>query len=490
MQVGKENRILILIFLCLAVALPGACTYKGGSGRVFEMQEFDSFFSTHSDSVVMAPRWMKAQALQRMERTKDSMVRYNYLAVALKTCLATSDFDSAQLLLRQVEAFVGRQPFSHRLADLQSECFNIKGNVYSRKGYIDSAAVCFKEAYEARLKGTKFEVIPDILINLADATNHLGRPDMGAFWYRKALLMCDSLKMPYRKKISIYYGLSQGYLALRDYEQCDYYSELAGKNYADMFQKQENEMLILRQTRLVTLAVAVIALLIAAFLFLYNRKKRDLLLAQNRRTVSTLRLENIRNRLSPHFIFNVLNQEVVNRKEEEKQELVSLVKLMRRNLELAEQLCVTLTEELDFVKTYIDLERRSLGATFHPVIEIAGDVLPEQVWLPSMMIQIPVENSVKHALRGKEGKRNLWIAADRREGGVCIRITDNGGGYHPESRNRGTGTGMKVIMQTIQILNMKNQAAIDISVHNVTLPSGETGCEVTFLLPDKYDYRI
>ena len=127
MQVGKGNRILFLILLCLAVVLPGACTYKGGSGRVSEMQEFDSFFSTHSDSVVMAPRWMKAQALQRMERTKDSMVRYNYLAVALKTCLATSDFDSAQLLLRQVEAFAGRQPFSHRLADLQSECFNIKG---------------------------------------------------------------------------------------------------------------------------------------------------------------------------------------------------------------------------------------------------------------------------------------------------------------------------------------------------------------------------
>ena len=83
-----------------------------------------------------------------------------------------------------------------------------------------------------------------------------------------------------------------------------------------LFQKQENEMLILRQTRLVTLAVAVIALLIAAFLYLYNRKKRDLLLAQNRRTVSTLRLENIRNRLSPHFIFNVLNQEVVNRKDQ------------------------------------------------------------------------------------------------------------------------------------------------------------------------------
>lgn len=49
---------------------------------------------------------------------------------------------------------------------------------------------------------------------------------------------------------------------------------------------------------------------------------------------------------------------------------------------------------------------------------------------------------------------------------------------------------MKVIMQTIQILNMKNKEAIDGAIHNVTLPGGEIGCEVTFLLPDKYDYRI
>lgn len=111
MQVGKENRILILIFLCLAVALPGVCTYKGGSGRVFEMQEFDSFFSTHSDSVVMAPRWMKAQALQRMERTKDSMVRYNYLAVALKTCLAAfhDDTDSGGKFRETRIAWQGRK---------------------------------------------------------------------------------------------------------------------------------------------------------------------------------------------------------------------------------------------------------------------------------------------------------------------------------------------------------------------------------------------
>lgn len=257
-----------------------------------------------------------------------------------------------------------------------------------------------------------------------------------------------------------------------------------------LLQEQKNEVLVLRQTQFVVFAVAVVSILTAVFLYLYSKKKRALLLARNHRTVSTLRLENIRNRLSPHFIFNVLNREMAERNVEGKQELSSLVKLMRRNLELAEQLCVTLAEELDFVKTYINLERRSLGPDFHSELKIEKDVQPEQIRIPSMMIQIPVENAVKHALREKEGERNLWVSVCRRGNGICIKITDNGGGYRPDSRNRGTGTGMKVIMQTIQILNNKNKEAIDVSVYNVSLQSGEMGCEVTFWLPDNYDYRI
>lgn len=74
----------------LGSALPGACTYKGGSGRV--LNAGIRFFFQHSQRFRSdGAALMKAQALQRMERTKDSMVRYNYLAVALKTCLATSD---------------------------------------------------------------------------------------------------------------------------------------------------------------------------------------------------------------------------------------------------------------------------------------------------------------------------------------------------------------------------------------------------------------
>lgn len=671
-----DKRIRFYIYWILGFVLLGACAPGDKEDVYTEMRAFEDFSHINGDSVAIVPRKVRLKAFQKMEEAKDSLVKYNYLAMKLKTYLITSQLDSAQIVIQQIHDFIERQHSSSQMADLESECFNMKGNIFARVGNMDSAEICFRKAYELRMRGTRIEVVPDILMNLADANNRLGKLDIGAAWYRRALLMCDSLHIASTKKPPIYYGLAQVYVTMRDFEQCDYYYNLAGESYdsmlpyekyiylnnrgtsyyyredyqtaikyfqkvidlvegyADMsfvlnlgrlnlgdcylqlnmvdlavkyinecqlffeemgvstalyyidtqkielallqkdfqearrllsesvvppgidpdmvhirnkylqqfyeetgnykrayhylqrnnqlddsirnervrmrtadltlryqqdstliahrvlLQEQKNKVLVLRQTQFVVFAVAVVSILTAVFLYLYSKKKRALLLARNHRTVSTLRLENIRNRLSPHFIFNMLNREMAERNVEEKQELSSLVKLMRRNLELAEQLCVTLAEELDFVKTYINLERRSLGPDFHSELKIEKDVQPEQIRIPSMMIQIPVENAVKHALREKEGERNLWVSVCRRGNGICIKITDNGGGYRPDSRNRGTGTGMKVIMQTIRILNNKNKEAIDVLVHNVSLQSGEMGCEVTFWLPDNYDYRI
>lgn len=664
----------IVLLLCL-LALT-ACASREKEEQPSELRTFERFSALNGDSVSTHPYEVRAKAVRGMQASHDSLTWYNYLAMALKTYLVTSEMDSARLVVRQIEDFISRQPSSPQLADLASDCSNSKGNIYVRTGYMDSAAACYRRAYELRMQSNHKESVPDILINLADACNQQGKLDVGAAWYRRALLLCDSLQLPDSQKYPIYYGLGQIYVWLRDFEQCDHYYNLAARyfdemrptekhfylnnrgtsyyyrgdyetaltyfrrvidltteypemvfernltwlNLADCFislqqpdsaalyinlcepffkeygmpaalyaidtqkmglcllrkdlegarrvlassvtspdvypdlihvcnrnlqryfeqtqnyhkaydylkknrelddsirnehvkmrtadlalryqqdstlmsqkvliQAKENEVLELRQTRIIWIALCGAAFLVIVFIYMYSKKKRALLLVESRRTVSTLRLENIRNRLSPHFIFNVLNQEMAGRKEEEKHELASLVKLMRRNLELAEQLCVTLSEELDFVRTYIDLERRSLGDAFYPEISLAPDVHPEQVMLPSMLIQIPVENAVKHALRGKEGERRLWITVMRTASAISIKVTDNGGGYRPNSRNRGTGTGMKVIMQTIQILNMKNKETIDVSVHNVLLDSGETGCEVAFLLPDKYDYTI
>ncbi len=681
------NMRIQLLLISLSLMGLFSCSSPQRPGGNSEMQRFEDFLRTQGDSLSLHPRAVRRHALLRMKETTDSLAYYNYLALVAKTHLATADLDSSRTLIGKVGKYVCRHiapsasgdrpsPIDPLYADLHSEVLNLEGNLYAKNGRMDSASYCFRRAYEQRLKGSKPEAIPDILINLADAKNRLGRLDAGARWYRRALLLCDSLQWDDNRKTPIYYGLAQIYVSLRNFPLCDYYNDLAARNYdhmlpfekhfylnnrgtsyyyredyrtaisyfkqavalrrdypdlafeenlsllnlgdcylglnlpdsaayymdacrpffekldipvvnyymttqaiqlgvlqndlprvrrlisrsvtpegidpemvhirnkyllhyyeaagdyrqayryldannrmddsirsgrarmyiADVYahyrqdstamahrmllQEHRNEVLQLRNTQFLAVGIALIALLLSLFLYHYNKKKRALLRAESSRAVSVLRLENVRNRLSPHFIFNVLNQKISRLPEESRHEFANLVRLMRRNLELSEQLCVTLKEELDFINTYIELERCNMGEEFLPVIHVDDNVHAERVKLPAMLLQIPVENAIKHALRGKEGKRCLWLEIVRRAKGTFIRIADNGGGYRSDNGHRGTGTGMRIIMQTIQILNKKNREAIEVSVHNVGLPDGETGCEVTFYLPDNYNYQI
>jgi tetratricopeptide (TPR) repeat protein len=256
-------------------------------------------------------------------------------------------------------------------------------------------------------------------------------------------------------------------------------------------QQKENEVLGLHQRMYVWMSVCFLILILAVFIYLYNKKQRHLFRMRSQHMINTLRMENIRNRVSPHFIFNVLNREINSHSNGYSENMRQLVKLMRRNLELTEHLCVTLDEELDFVHTYIDLERKSMGDTFALSLHVDKTIDLTREILPSMMIQIPVENAIKHALREKQGKKNLWIDIRREPtGAICIKIRDNGGGYKANSHNRGTGTGMKVILQTVQMLNNNNKKHIDISINNVPLEEGETGCEFVVILPQGYDYNF
>lgn len=671
-----DGKILWRTFLPVLLLLFLVVSCKQSEQHSSWKKEYDSFYRSVTDSLTTHPQQIRALAKQKMEVSTDSLEWYYYSAIVLKTYMFASDVDSARYLIRRIEDFCAREQSSPYLADLRSEYLNTKGNIYVRVGAMDSAIVCFTDSYKQRLQGMKTESVPDILINLADACSRQGKYDVSAFWYRKALQIGDSLGISEGRRHPVYYGLAQVYMALHDFDQCDYYYNLAGMFYdkmlpyekyiylnnrgnsyyyredypealkyfkkgfslavshpdmgfeknlcmvnlgdvylqmnepdsaakyinecqpffrkigaagalyyidtqriglalerndmatvrnllskaanpnhiepdmlhirnkylqefyektadyknaffyqkensrlddsirnehvrmrtADMslryqqdstllaknilIEQQKVEMLKLHEGRFFWIGICVLVLVIACFIYLYEKKRRALLLAQSQRTISSLRLENIRNRMSPHFIFNVLNQEMGSREGENKKELSSLVKLMRRNLELAEQMCVTLKEELGFVQTYIDLQRRSLGPEFKVTIEVGEDVDTNQLLLPSMLIQIPVENAIKHALRGKEGERRLWIDVHRSGTYICVRITDNGGGFKLNSANRGTGNGMKVIMQTIQILNAKNKEMIETSVHNIPLPDGETGCEVSFHLPLNYDYSV
>lgn len=225
----------------------------------------------------------------------------------------------------------------------------------------------------------------------------------------------------------------------------------------------------------------------------YMRKKREFLRERFFRQINRVRMENLRSRISPHFTFNVLGREInqFTGSEDVKNNLLELVKYLRRSLELTEKLSVSLQDELDFVRSYINLERGRVGEDFTATVTVEEGLDASRVMIPSMIIQIPVENAIKHGLVGKDGEKELTIHVSHEKNGICITICDNGRGYlpHVTSATRGTGTGLKVLYQTIQLLNTKNKSdKIRFEITNRN--SGQTGTLVSVYIPFRFSYDL
>lgn len=258
-----------------------------------------------------------------------------------------------------------------------------------------------------------------------------------------------------------------------------------------LIDRKENEVLHLHEWIYRCLFVIFVSGVGIAYWIFRQRKNREEAEGNLRMDIASLKLQNIRTRISPHFIFNVINRISANSNGEKKEkEFAALSGLIRKNLELADRLSISIAEELNFVRAYVELEKETLQSHLELLIETDKDIDTNHFLIPSMMLQIPVENSVKHALKDKEGDKKIWIHISPLSDHVSIQIRDNGGGYHSDSIARGTGTGLKIITRTIQLLNLYNKYPIRMEVRNVSVTTGETGCEVEYTIPYIYSYNL
>lgn len=259
-----------------------------------------------------------------------------------------------------------------------------------------------------------------------------------------------------------------------------------------LIEHQQSEMKSLQLNRYIWILASALLLLIAVFIYLYMRRQRAYQAEKHRNRIVGLRMENIRNRVSPHFIFNILNHIIsrYNREDKSYQELFNLIKLMRFNLTLTERLNISLEEELDFVETYALSRQQESGKEIQLKTEIDDQIDLSAIQVPSMAIQIPVENSIKHAFAERQENNFIKVFVRGGEKSVIIKIEDNGGGLYMRAENHGyqsTGTGLKVLTQTIQLLNTYNKEKIIFSIEN---RENKSGCVVTYVIPMDYNYEL
>ncbi|MDD2953690.1 MAG: histidine kinase [Parabacteroides sp.] len=261
-----------------------------------------------------------------------------------------------------------------------------------------------------------------------------------------------------------------------------------------IIKQQAGRMEYLEMSRWVWILLFVILSIVSGMAYYLMKRKRRAQWLSHIDQVTKLKMESIRNRVSPHFIFNVLNREISSEEKgsPRRTQLSGLVELLRSSLEITEKLSITLEEELRFVRTYLSLQAQALGPDFRLEWNLDPSLPQPAIYIPAMLIQIPVENAVKHGLRAIAGEKRLSISVGREDKGISIRIEDNGPGYQPLSdmgRTNGTGTGLKVLYRTIQLLNMRNKEKITYSVREKKGEEG-TGTIVLFFIPSNYDYTL
>ncbi len=215
-------------------------------------------------------------------------------------------------------------------------------------------------------------------------------------------------------------------------------------------------------------------------LFVMHSRKRY---AQARLRIMQQRLESVRNRISPHFVFNVLNDRIIRSDDKERDELLHLAKLIRANLDLACRQKISLREELDFVNRYVEVEKNTLDDDFSFEVKVADGVNVDEVYMPSMFVQILVENAFVHGLKGRVGNKSIRIQVTREGHATSILVCDNGPGFDIRSVGK-KRTGLNVICQTIAVLNERNRDKMKFSVRNIEEQGVVRGCAATIVIPD------
>lgn len=244
---------------------------------------------------------------------------------------------------------------------------------------------------------------------------------------------------------------------------------------------KEKDVVIKQARWMIYASILTIGLLTIMSLYIITLLRKRRLQADMQ--LMNIKLSSIRNLISPHFIFNVLNHTVAKTDTRDSGELISLVRLIRENIKMSGHLYVTLKEEMDFVNSYIEVIKFNMQLT-------VTEQLPDNSYLdrhliPSTFIQTLVENAIKHGFSEKNDDNRLEINVTTSNDFYTVRVTDNGRGFDiRRSQATDGGTGLKVIRNTIAILNRENRQKISFLISNITDDNGNIkGCEAILTIP-------
>jgi len=360
-------------------------------------------------------------------------------------------------------------------------------------GYTNYLARDYKTAIKLYNKSIEYSKESDDFVMLSNAYGNLGTI------YRDVGNLENSVSnyikgIEYAKRVNdwyelywIYRDMSEMYLkagdtvnAYKNYVFYKQYSDstiLRNRNhwlnessirYKVDAQQKEVQLLSLRLKNQRTLSIAFAFLLpltvaVALLMWRGSKLKDKRKISEMNRQIAEIQQANLRQQMNPHFIFNTLNSIQYYMYQHDKlatnNYLTKFSNLMRKVLENSRHTYIPLSDELNALTLYLELESIRFRDKFDYEITVDDEIDPIIFKVPTMLIQPYVENSICHGLMPMETKGKVKIEIKLINDYLTCTIEDNGIGrdaarerrMERESNHNSLGT--KIAASRLDLVN-------------------------------------
>ncbi len=253
------------------------------------------------------------------------------------------------------------------------------------------------------------------------------------------------------------------------------------------------------------IACLVLLLVAGVFIFRYiaSKRKNERLASEKKHAelqqqATELEMQALRAQMNPHFVFNCLssiNKFILkNESREAADYLTRFSRLIRMVLTNSQLSMIPVSDEIEMLRLYLDMERLRFSNSFDYNIVYANTIEPETIYIPPMILQPFCENAIWHGLMHKEGQGRLDIIMSIENEQLKCSITDNGVGrikaaeLKSKSGEKQKSFGLKITTERLALFNNETTVRTFYNSEDVLDDEGNiSGTEVTLHITYKDD---
>ncbi|MEA2041602.1 MAG: tetratricopeptide repeat protein [Bacteroidota bacterium] len=458
----------------------------------------------------------------------DKALEYYYKALELKQALKDSGsigetYINIGVLYKQKKQYLQAVNYLDKALNIftkngdlygKAKTLNNLGTVYQKNKAYGKAMSAFWESLEIRESISDMKGVASSYHNIANVLRLEKDYPKSIEYFEKSYRLTDSLDLP-EELMEVNYDLYNLYKEQQSFSKAlEYYikysvmkDSVISMNKFDKInsleakyqaQKKEQELEILKKENQIQknrinktyyVSGVISLLLIAGALISILLFRQQKLVTTNKNII--LEKKVLRTQMNPHFIFNSLlaiqSFMFENEKMAASKYLSDFAKLIRLILSNSRKEYIVFNKEIETLQYYFKLQKLRFDNKFDYTIEVSDLIETHSLYIPPMLAQPIVENSIEHGVRALKNKGMIKITFDKKGDNLLFQVEDNGLGFSQKKNDtylKEKSFSLNIIKERLKIFFPKTKTRI----HTANLRDAENtiiGSKVSFLIPYK-----